>query len=155
MSECVAKGGYGTSVTPVSQFYFQQAYANVVHGPWKKITNGYGNMVLGYFGRTPVEPDPQIVKIAEEQMGKPRFEGDPLDILDPGIPKAKEILEKEGLNVNDENLFIIGALQTPGGNKGLDFLKGNYSINVRKLSEELKNKQTQQKQQTSGPPRRS
>lgn len=152
MSECVAKGGYGTSVTPVSQFYFQQAYANVVHGPWKKITNGYGNMVLGYFGRTPVEPDPQIVKIAEEQMGKPRFEGDPLDILDPGIPKAKEILEKEGLNVNDENLFIIGALQTPGGNKGLDFLKGNYSINVRKLSEELKNKQTQQKQQTSGPP---
>jgi len=152
MSECVAKGGYGTSVTPVSQFYFQQAYANVVHGPWKKITNGYGNMVLGYFGRTPVEPDPQIVKIAEEQMGKPRFEGDPLDILDPGIPKAKEILEKEGLNVNDENLFIIGALQTPGGNKGLDFLKGNYSINVRKLSEELKNIQTQQKQQTSGPP---
>ncbi len=152
MSECVAKGGYGTSVTPVSQFYFQQAYANVVHGRWKKITNGYGNMVLGYFGRTPVEPDPQIVKIAEEQMGKPRFEGDPLDILDPGIPKAKEILEKEGLNVNDENLFIIGALQTPGGNKGLDFLKGNYSINVRKLSEELKNKQTQQKQQTSGPP---
>ncbi len=152
MSECVAKGGYGTSVTPVSQFYFQQAYANVVHGPWKKITNGYGNMVLGYFGRTPVEPDPQIVKIAEEQMGKPRFEGDPLDILDPGIPKAKEILEKEGLSVNDENLFIIGALQTPGGNKGLDFLKGNYSINVRKLSEELKNKQTQQKQQTSGPP---
>lgn len=152
MSECVAKGGYGTSVTPVSQFYFQQAYANVVHGPWKKITNGYGNMVLGYFGRTPVEPDPQIVKIAEEQMGKPQFKGDPLDILDPGIPKAKEILEKEGLNVNDENLFIIGALQTPGGNKGLDFLKGNYSINVRKLSEELKNKQTQQKQQTSGPP---
>ncbi len=152
MSECVAKGGYGTSVTPVSQFYFQQAYANVVHGPWKKITNGYGNMVLGYFGRTPVEPDPQIIEIAEEQMGKPRFEGDPLDILDPGIPKAKELLEKEGLSVNDENLFIIGALQTPGGNKGLDFLKGNYSINVRKLSEELKNKQTQQKQQTSGTP---
>ena len=150
MSECVAKGGYGTSVTPVSQFYFQQAYANVVHGRWKKITNGYGNMVLGYFGRTPVEPDPQIVKIAEEQMGKPQFEGDPLDILEPGIPKAKEILEKEGLPVNDENLFIVGALATPGGNKGLDFLKGNYSIIVRKLSEELKNKQTQETQQPSG-----
>ena len=108
-------------------------------------------MVLGYFGRTPVEPDPQIVKIAEDQMGKPRFEGDPLDILDPGIPKAKEILEKEDLSVNDENLFIVGALQTPGGNKGLDFLKGNYSINVRKLSEEQENKQTQEQQQTSGP----
>ena len=150
MSECVAKGGYGTSVTPVSQFYFQQAYANVVHGPWKKITNGYGNMVLGYFGRTPVEPDPQIVNIADEQMGKPNLEGAPLDILEPGIPKAKEILEKEGLPVNDENLFIVGALATPGGNKGRDFLKGNYSINVRKLSKELKNKQTQETQQPSG-----
>ncbi|MDA2918895.1 biotin attachment protein [Desulfobacterota bacterium AH_259_B03_O07] len=136
MSECVAKGGYGTSVTPVSQFYFQQAYANVTQGPWKKITDGYGNMVLGYFGRTPVEPDPEVVKVAEEQMGKPRFEGNPVDVLDPGIPKAKEILEKEGLPVNDENIFIVGALATPGGNKGLEFLKGNFSISVRKVSQE-------------------
>ena len=132
MSECVAKGGFGTSVTPVSQFYFQQAYANVTQGTWKKITDGYGNMVLGYFGKTPVEPDPEVVKIAEEQMGKPRFEGNPLDILDPGIPKAKEILEKEGLPVTDENLFIVGALETPGGNKGLEFLKGDFTVNVRK-----------------------
>ena len=136
MSECVAKGGFGTSVTPVSQFYFQQAFANVTQGPWKKITDGYGNMVLGYFGRTPVEPDPEVVKIAEEQMGKPKFDGNPLDILDPGIPKATEILEKEGLEVNDENIFIVGALETPGGNKGLDFLKGNFTINVRKNVEE-------------------
>jgi len=140
MSECVAKGGYGTSVTPVSQFYFQQAYANVTQGPWKKITDGYGNMVLGYFGKTPVEPDAEVVKIAEEQLGKPRFDGDPIDIIEPGIPKAKEILEKEGLPVTDENLFIVGALATPGGNKGLDFLKGNFSVNVRKLSEETESK---------------
>ncbi len=136
MSECVAKGGFGTSVTPVSQFYFQQAFANVTQGPWKKITDGYGNMVLGYFGKTPVEPDEEVVKIAEEQLGKPRFDGNPLDILEPGIPKAKAILEKEGLDVTDENIFIVGALETPGGNKGLDFLKGNFSINVRKNVEE-------------------
>lgn len=135
MGECVAKGGFGTSVTPVSQFYFQQAYANVTQGPWEKITDGYGNMVLGYFGRTPVEPDPEIVAIAEKQMEKPRFEGDPLDILEPGIPKAREILEREGLEVTDENVFIVGALETPGGNKGLEFLKGNFSVNVR-MSEE-------------------
>jgi len=136
MSECVAKGGFGTSVTPVSQFYFQQAFANVTQGPWKKITDGYGNMVLGYFGKTPVEPDEEVVKIAEEQLGKPRFDGNPLDILEPGIPKAKAILEKEGLDVTDENIFIVGALETPGGNKGLDFLKGNFTINVRKNVED-------------------
>ena len=138
MSECVAKGGFGTSVTPVSQFYFQQAYANVTQGPWKKITDGYGNMVLGYFGRTPVPPDSEVVAIAEEQLGKPRFEGDPLDILEPGIPKATEILEKEGLPVTEENIFIVGALQTQGGNKGLEFLKGNFSVNIRRETPEEK-----------------
>ncbi len=42
------------------------------------------------------------------------------------------ILEKEGLDATDESIFIVGALETPGGNKGLDFLKGNFTINVRK-----------------------
>lgn len=132
MSECVAKGGFGTSVTPVSQFYFQQAFSNVTQGKWKKISDGYGNMVLGYFGRTPVPPDPDVVKIAEEQMGKPRFDGNPLEIIEPGIPAAKKILENEGLPVTEENIFIVGALATPGGNKGLEFLKGNFSVNIRK-----------------------
>lgn len=136
MSECVARGGFGTSVTPVSQFYFQQAYANVTQGAWKKITDGYGKMVLGYFGRTPVAPDPEIVRLAEEQIGKPVFKGDPLDEIEPGIPKAKQILEKEGLPLTDENIFIVGALATPGGNKGLDFLKGKKPINVRKINAE-------------------
>lgn len=132
MSEVVRKGGFGTSVTPMSQFYFQQAFANVTQGPWKKITEGYGNTVLGYFGKTPVEPDAEIVKIAEDQLGKPAYNGNPLDLLVPGIPKAKEQLEKEGLAVTDENLFIVGALETPGGNKGLEFLKGNFTVSVRK-----------------------
>ena len=136
MSECVSRGGFGTSVTPVSQFYFQQAYANVTQGPWKKMTDGYGKMVLGYFGRTPVPPDPEIVAIAEEQLGKPVFTGDPVDVLEPGIPKAEEILKREGLPVTDENIFIVGALATDGGNKGLDFLKGYQTINVRKVTPE-------------------
>ena len=68
MENVVKKGGYGTSVTPVSQFYVQQAMSNVMFGTWKKITEGYGKMVLGYFGKTPVAPDPEIVKIASEQL---------------------------------------------------------------------------------------
>lgn len=142
MSECVARGGFGTSVTPVSQFYFQQAYSNVTQGAWKKITQGYGDMVLGYFGRTPVAPDPEIVKIASEQLGKPLFTGDPVEILEPGVPLAKAMLEKEGLPVTEENIFIVGAMATKGGNKGLDFLKGNKPVNVRKISKEEPKKAT-------------
>ncbi len=132
MSEVVARGGFGTSVTPVSQFYFQQAYLNVTQGKWKKINPSYGNMVLGYFGRTPVPADPEIVKLASEQLDKPVFTGDPLDILEPGIPKATKILKENNLPVTDENIFIIASCES----KGLDFLQGNAIVNVRKLSDE-------------------
>lgn len=142
MSECVARGGFGTSVTPVSQFYFQQAYMNVVTGPWKKIVEGYGKMVLGYFGRTPVAPDPEIVRLAEQQLQLPVFTENPLDHLEPGIPKAKSVLEQEGLPVTDENLFILSALETGNGNKGLDFLKGHRPINVPKLKHDDEKKDT-------------
>ena len=131
MSEVVARGGFGTSVTPVSQFYFQQAYLNVTQGKWKKINPSYGNMVLGYFGRTPVPADPEIIKIASEQLGKPVFTADPLDILEPGIPKATKILEENKLPITDENIFIIASCEQ----KGLDFLLGKAVTNVRKITD--------------------
>jgi len=80
-----------------------------------------------------VPPDTEIVKIASEQLGKPVFTGDPLDIIEPGIPAVRTILQDNGLPVTDENIFIVGALATKGGNKGLDFLKGQFSVNVRKI----------------------
>jgi len=131
MSEVIRLGGFGSSVTPVSQFYFQQAYLNVTQGKWKVINPSYGNMVLGYFGRTPTQPDPEIVKLASEQLGKPVFTDDPLDILEPGIPKATKILKENNLPVNDENIFIIASCEQ----KGLDFLLGNAKTNIRKKTD--------------------
>jgi pyruvate carboxylase subunit B len=132
MTEVVKKGGFATSVTPVSQFYFQQAYANVTQGKWKKITDGYGNMVLGYFGRTPSSPDPEIVKLAEEQLGKKPFSGHPLDILEPGIPQATKTLQENNLEITDENIFIAYAC----AEKGISFLKGDMKANIRKITPE-------------------
>ena len=132
MTEVVKKGGFATSVTPVSQFYFQQAYANVTQGKWKKITDGYGNMVLGYFGRTPSKPDPEIIKLAEKQLGKKPFDGHPLDILEPGIPQATKSLQENSLEITDENIFIAYAC----GEKGISFLKGNMKENIRKITTE-------------------
>ena len=136
MSEVVRLGGFGTSVTPVSQFYFQQAYLNVTHGKWEKINPGYGNMVLGYFGRTPVEPDPEIVRLASEQLGKPIFKDDPLDVLEPGIPKAAKALKKNNLPETEENLFIASSCEA----KGIDFLLGKAKISIRKKSDEPEKK---------------
>ena len=133
MSEVVKKGGFGTSVTPVSQFYFQQAFNNVLFGPWKKMAPGYGKMVLGYFGKTPVAPDAEIVKIASEQLNlKPTTES-VLAITDrddkKSIAACEKILKENKLPVTDENVFIIAAC----ADKGLLFLKGEAKVNgVRK-----------------------
>lgn len=132
MQEVVRLGGFGSSVTPVSQFYFQQAYLNVVMGKWKKINPHYGDMVLGYYGRTPVAPDPQVVKLASEQLNKPVFKDDPLDLKEPGIPKAKKILEDNDLPVTEENIFIIASCE----NKGLEFLQGKAKQSIRKVEKE-------------------
>jgi len=131
MSEVVRLGGFGTSVTPVSQFYFQQAYLNVTLGKWEKINPGYGNMVLGYFGSTPVEPDPEIIRLASEQLGKPIFKDDPLDVLEPGMPKAAEALKKNNLPETEENLFIASSCE----GKGIDFLLGKAKSSIWKKTD--------------------
>lgn len=131
MREVVAKGGFGSSVTPVSQFYFQQAFANTVQGKWKKITESYGKMVLGYFGKCPADPDPEIVKLAAEQLGLEPTTEDVHDINDRnpelGIEYNRKILEKEGLEVTDENIFISATC----GAKGIAFLKGEGPLGIR------------------------
>lgn len=135
MREVVERGGYGTSVTPVSQFYWQQAYANVMFGPWQQIAPGYGKMVLGYFGKTPVPADPEIVKLASEKLKLEPTTQNPLDIADADPIKSiacwSERLQKEGLEVNDENIFIAAACDE----KGIAFLKGESPLNVRKKSD--------------------
>jgi len=149
MREVVEKGGFGTSVTPVSQFYFQQAYNNVMAGKWKQIAEGYGKMVLGYFGRTPVEPDPEVVKLAEEQLKLPRTTESPLVLAERDEKKSiaywKEQLEKENIELTEENIFIAVSCQT----KGIAFLKGDGKVNVRKISEEKK-KEEAKAAQTNG-----
>jgi pyruvate carboxylase subunit B len=135
MQEVVEKGGYGTSVTPVSQFYWQQAYANVMFGPWKQIAPGYGKMVLGYFGKTPVAPDPEVVALAAEKLKLEPTTQNPLDIADADVKKSiaawKERLEIEELATTEENIFIAAACDE----KGIAFLKGEGPLNVRKIDE--------------------
>ena len=132
MREVVRVGGFGTSVTPVSQFYFQQAFNNVMFGDWTKIAAGYGKMVLGYFGKTPVEPDANIVKIASEQLGLEPTKEAAIDIADRDESKKlssiAKVLEENSIEKTDENLFIVAAC----GQKGVAFLKGEAKVMIRK-----------------------
>ena len=88
-------------------------------------------MVLGYFGKTPVAPDPKVVKIAADQLGlKPTTET-VLAINDknPNKSKARYVqqLKEAKLPTTNENIFIAAAC----GQKGIDFLLGKGKVAVR------------------------
>ena len=137
MKEVVERAGFGTSVTPVSQFYAQQSFLNAVtEKPWDQANPGYAKMILGYFGKTPCEPDPELVKWAEEKTGlKPTTEKVvDLNEKDPekGLKAAEERLKAAGLPVTDENLFIAAACKDANADKGIDFLLGKGKVLVNK-----------------------
>ncbi len=128
----VEAGGAWTSVTPGSQQYWLQAFNNVLHGRWKKIEAGYGKAVLGYFGRPPLDPDPEVVKVASEQLEMPPFDGDPLEAAPDSLGPAKKALEERNLPVTDENIFLVAAAIVPGKdmelNEGIRLLTGRPKI---------------------------
>ncbi|MBR6301309.1 biotin attachment protein [bacterium] len=138
MKEVVERGGFATSVTPVSQFYAQQSFLNAIsEKPWEQANPGYAKMLLGYFGKTPCEPDPELVKWAEEKTGLQPTTEKVVDLnekdSEKGIEAAKKRLEDAGLPVTDENLFIACACKDGNVDKGIDFLLGKGKVSVNKV----------------------
>lgn len=131
MYDCVRLGGFGTSVTPVSQFYAQQAIQNVMFGKFKKFAPGYAKMVLGYFGKTPVAPDAEIVKKAAEFMKMEPTTKTVLELNDADPKKGRKAAEKmladANLPITDENVFIAASCKE----KGILFLQGKGPMGCR------------------------
>ena len=132
--EVVRAGGSWTSVTPGSQQYWLQAFNNVLHGRWEKIDPGFGKSVLGYFGKPPLSPDPEVVKIAADQLELPPFDGDPLEEAPDTLAEAEAALKERGIEVTDENKFLIAAAIVPGKNmelnEGIRLLEGRSKITL-------------------------
>ncbi len=146
----VEAGGAWTSVTPGSQQYWLQAFNNILYGRWEKIDQGYGRAVLGYFGKTPLPPDPEVVKKASEQLGLEKFEGDPLEAAPDKIPEARKALEERNLPVTDENIFMVVSAMVPG--KKMDINEGILLLTGKpKISLPLKKKEEVPKPQAPSP----
>ena len=130
----VKAGGAWTSVTPGSQQYWLQAFNNVMFGRWEKIESGYGRSVLGYFGKTPLSPDPEVVKAASAQLNLPVFDGDPLEAAPNNIEPARKALEERNIPINDRNLFLVLSTMVPGKkmelNEGIKLLTGKGKIDI-------------------------
>jgi len=140
----VKAAGAWTSVTPGSQQYWLQAFNNVLYGRWRKIEAGYGQAVLGYFGRPPLPPDPEVVKAAAEQLGKAPFTGDPLEVAPDSVAEAETALRERNLPVTEESVFLVAAAIVPGRNmdlnEGIRLLTGKarISLPLKKTVEEAR-----------------
>lgn len=130
----VEAGGGWTSVTPGSQQYWLQAFNNVLHGRWKKIDPGYGRSVLGYFGRPPETPDPEVVRAAAAQLKLEPFDGDPLEAAADSLTPARAALRERGLPETDEHVFLVASAIVPGKdldlNEGIRLLTGRARVQL-------------------------
>ena len=62
---CARTAGYPPLVTPSSQIVGTQAVFNVLMGKYKVLTGEFADLMLGYYGSTLGEKNPEVLKRAE------------------------------------------------------------------------------------------
>lgn len=75
--------GYPPLVTPSSQIVGTQAVFNVLMGEYKVMTGEFADMMLGYYGASPAERNPEVVEKAKAQAKKDAIDVRPADLLSP------------------------------------------------------------------------
>jgi methylmalonyl-CoA carboxyltransferase 5S subunit len=98
--------GYPPLVTPSSQICGSQAVFNVLMGKYKVMTGEFADLMLGYYGSTIGEKNPEVLKLAEAQAKKPPITVRPADLLKPEwehLSAAAHALE--GSNGSDEDVL--------------------------------------------------
>ncbi len=101
--------GWIPLVTPTSQIVGTQAMLNVKFGRWKNLSQPAVDILLGKYGRTPGEVDPELLAMAEKKTGQKRIEGRPADLLEPRMDKLKAELTAKGFPATDE-LAVLQAM---------------------------------------------
>jgi methylmalonyl-CoA carboxyltransferase 5S subunit len=98
--------GYPPPVTPSSQIVGTQAVFNVLMGTYKVITSEFADLMLGYYGTTAAEKDPDVVQKAQASSDKESITCRPADLLNPEWAVLRsEALELSGCNGSDEDVL--------------------------------------------------
>ncbi len=101
-----ADAGHPPLVTPTSQIVGTQAVFNVLMGRYKRLTAEFGDLMLGYYGKTLGEMNPDVVKIAQEQFKKEPITCRPADLLKPEWDSLVEEAKKlQGFDGTDEDVL--------------------------------------------------
>jgi methylmalonyl-CoA carboxyltransferase 5S subunit len=98
--------GYPPLVTPSSQIVGTQAVFNVLMGPYKVMTAEFADLMLGYYGRTPGQYNPDVVAKAEAHAHKPPITQRSADLLTPEWEELRaQALALPGCDGSDEDVL--------------------------------------------------
>ncbi len=100
--------GYPPLVTPSSQIVGSQAVFNVLMGKYKVMTGEFADLMLGYYGSTLGEKNPEVLKRAAEQARKGPITCRPAALLKPEWEQLRSsALALEGCNGSDEDVLTF------------------------------------------------
>lgn len=105
---CRADAGTPPLVTPSSQIVGTQAVLNVMMGRYKVLSGEYADLMLGYYGLTDAEKNPEVVLKAKEQTKKEEITCRPADLLPPEWEKlAADAAKLPGYNGSEEDVLTF------------------------------------------------
>ncbi|HWQ52704.1 MAG TPA: methylmalonyl-CoA carboxytransferase subunit 5S [Bryobacteraceae bacterium] len=124
--------GYPPLVTPSSQIVGTQAVFNVLMGRYKVLTGEFADLMLGYYGATIGQKDPQVVRLANLQTKKEPITTRPADLLKPEWNQLREdALALPDCNGTDEDVLTFAMFPQVAPKFFASRSKG--PINVSKL----------------------
>ena len=101
-----ADSGHPPLVTPSSQIVGTQAVFNVLMGKYKVMTGEFADLMLGYYGESMGERNPEVVAIAQAQAKKEPITIRPADLLAPEWDKlVGEASALEGADGSPEDVL--------------------------------------------------
>lgn len=101
-----ADAGHPPLVTPSSQIVGTQAVFNVLMGRYKVMTGEFADLMLGYYGETLGEFNPEVVEIAKAQAKKEPITQRPADLLKPEWDElVKQAHQLDGFNGSQEDVL--------------------------------------------------
>lgn len=107
--------GYPPLVTPSSQIVGTQAVFNVIMGRYKVITGEFADLMLGYYGATPGEKEPEVLKACGAHAKKAAITTRPADLLKPEWEALRaEALGLPGCNGSDEDVLTFAMFPKVG-----------------------------------------
>jgi methylmalonyl-CoA carboxyltransferase 5S subunit len=97
--------GYPALAIPASEILATQAMFNVLHGKYGVITSEFADLMLGYYGTTLGEKDPDVVAKAAIRANKPAITCRPADLLGPSWERRRTEAMALGCNGSDEDVL--------------------------------------------------